>query len=76
MLQFAINFDVWQLTKDEESDYEEDTLLKYDENDEYDQQFEQMKEANLKSKRVQIDEEIEAAKHELEEARSGGGGAI
>nr|CAB3238692.1 dynein heavy chain 8, axonemal-like [Phallusia mammillata] len=59
-----------QLRKEEDSDYEEDILLRYEENDEYDIQFEQMREANLKSKRVQIEEEIEIAKKELEEARS------
>ncbi|CAK8694917.1 unnamed protein product [Clavelina lepadiformis] len=58
-----------QLTQEEDSDLEEDVLLRYEENDEYDQQFEAMREANLKSKKVQVDEDIASAKKDLEEAR-------
>ena len=59
----------FQLSQDVESDYEEDHLLKIVEDDEYDRQFEAMREEKLKSKRVQVDEDIATAKKNLEEAR-------
>ena len=65
----SIFFWLPQLSLDVESDYEEDVLLRFEENDEYDRQFEAMREEKLKSKRVQVEEDITAAKKNLEEAR-------
>jgi len=59
----------FQLSQDVDSDYEEDILLKIVEDDEYDRQFEAMREEKLKSKRVQVDEDIASAKKNLEEAK-------
>ena len=39
------------------------------EDDEYDRQFEAMREEKLKSKRVQVEEDIATAKKNLEEAK-------
>ena len=58
----------FQLSQDIESDYEDDDLLKLEEDDEYDRQFEAIREEKLKSKRVQVDEDIVTAKKNLEEA--------
>ena len=40
-----------------------------EENDEYDRQFEAIREEKLKSKRVQVDEDIARAEENLEEAQ-------
>ena len=56
---------------DEEDDFageDGDPLLEYDA-DEYDVRFEEMKEANLNSRRVKIDEEIDAARLQVDDAR-------
>ena len=59
----------FQLSQDVDSDYDQDDLLKYVEDDEYDRQFEALREEKLKSKRVQVDEDIATAKTSLEEAK-------
>ena len=62
-------FFLLQLAQDVESDTEDDHLLRLEQNDEYDLQFEAMREEKLKSKRVQIEEDIATAKKNLEEAK-------
>ncbi|XP_077973667.1 uncharacterized protein LOC120348568 isoform X2 [Styela clava] len=59
-----------QLQQDDEDEFDDDTLLLHEERDEYDELFEQMMEANLKSKRMQIDEDLVEARKELDEATS------
>ncbi|XP_077977225.1 dynein axonemal heavy chain 8-like isoform X3 [Glandiceps talaboti] len=59
-----------QMNETESDEEEEDELLTNEEEDEYDIQFEQQREANLKSRQVKIEEELVMYKKKLDDCRT------
>lgn len=57
-----LNIHLQQMQRDDEDDLEDDSLLLSEERDEYDDLFDREMEANLKSKRMKIDEDIVEAR--------------
>ncbi|XP_070568705.1 dynein axonemal heavy chain 5-like isoform X4 [Ptychodera flava] len=59
-----------QMNEIESEEEEEDELLANEEEDEYDKQFELLREANLKSRQVKIEEELITAKKKVDDCRA------